>query len=90
MCSIQIEPVLETQRLRLRRPRMTDAPRVAKLLNDRELARMTNSIPHPYGLEDAQDYLAQAEDAESRAMSSQRRSHVPQHPSALQLRSAGH
>ena len=68
MCSIQIEPVLETQRLRLRRPRMTDAPRVAKLLNDRELARMTNSIPHPYGLEDAQDYLAQAEDAESRAM----------------------
>ncbi len=27
---------------------------------------------------------------ESRAMSSQRRSHVPQHPSALQLRSAGH
>ncbi|MBR7621817.1 GNAT family N-acetyltransferase [Phenylobacterium sp. 20VBR1] len=68
MCSIQIEPVIETQRLRLRLPRMTDAPRVAKLLNDRELARMTHSIPHPYGLEDAQSYLAQADDADARAM----------------------
>lgn len=70
MCSIQIEPVIATQRLRLRRPRMTDAPRVAKLLNDRELARMTYAIPHPYGLEDAQGYLAQADgvDPDSRAM----------------------
>lgn len=64
MCSIQIEPVIETQRLRLRRPRMTDAPRVAKLLNDRELARMTPSVPHPYGLEDAQAYLAQVDEAD--------------------------
>lgn len=64
MCSIQIEPVIETQRLRLRRPRMTDAPRVAKLLNDRDLARMTASVPHPYGLEDAQAYLAQVDDAD--------------------------
>ncbi len=70
MCSIQIEPVIETQRLRLRRPRMTDAARMAKLLNDRELARMTHSIPHPYGLEDAQSYLAEADhaDPDSRAM----------------------
>ncbi|MDO8799332.1 GNAT family N-acetyltransferase [Phenylobacterium sp.] len=70
MCSIQIEPVIETQRLRLRRPRMTDAARMAKLLNDRDLARMTHSIPHPYGLEDAQNYLEQADDADpdSRAL----------------------
>lgn len=70
MCSIQIEPVIETQRLRLRRPRMTDAARMAKLLNDRDLARMTHSIPHPYGLEDAQSYLEQADDADpdSRAL----------------------
>ncbi|WP_340645077.1 GNAT family N-acetyltransferase [Phenylobacterium sp.] len=64
MCAIQIEPVIETQRLRLRRARMTDAPRMAKLLNDRELARMTHAIPHPYGLEDAQAYLAQADIAD--------------------------
>jgi len=68
MCSIQIEPVIETQRLRLRRPRMTDAPRVAKLLNDRDLARMTPSVPHPYGLEDAQAYLAQDADPGDRAL----------------------
>lgn len=64
MCSIQIEPVIATQRLRLRRPRMTDATRVGKLLNDRKLARMTPSIPHPYGLEDAENYLALADDAD--------------------------
>ncbi|MES2725087.1 MAG: GNAT family N-acetyltransferase [Pseudomonadota bacterium] len=68
MCSIQIEPVIETQRLRLRRPRMTDGPRVAKLLNDRDLARMIPAVPHPYGLEDAQAYLAQDADPEDRAM----------------------
>lgn len=64
MCAIQFEPVIETQRLRLRRPRMTDAPRMAKLLNDRELASMTSSIPHPYGLEDAQTYLAHVDRAD--------------------------
>ena len=64
MCSIQIEPVIETRRLALRRPRMTDAPRLAKLLNDRDLARKTPSIPHPYGLEDAQACLARAEMAD--------------------------
>lgn len=68
MCAIQIEPVIETQRLRLRRPRPADAPRVAKLLNDVELARMTHSIPHPYGLEDAQAYLAQVDDAGPQAL----------------------
>ena len=64
MCAIQFEAVIETQRLRLRRPRMTDAPRMAKLLNDRELASMTSSIPHPYGLEDAETYLAHVDMAD--------------------------
>lgn len=68
MCAIQIEPVIETQRLRLRRPRMTDASRVAKLLNDRELARMTHSIPHPYELADAERYLAQVDAADPQAL----------------------
>jgi len=69
MCAIQFEPVIETQRLRLRAPRMTDAPRVAKLLNDRDLARMTPSIPHPYGLEDAQACLSRVDaDPQASAM----------------------
>ena len=68
MCAIQIEPVIETQRLRLRRPRPSDAPRMAKLLNDLDLARMTNAVPHPYGLEDAQAHLAQVDAADPRDM----------------------
>ena len=61
MCAIEIEPVIETRRLRLRRPRKADAPRVAELLGDLEVARMTTSIPHPYGLEDAEAFLSQAD-----------------------------
>jgi RimJ/RimL family protein N-acetyltransferase len=64
MCAIEIEPVLETRRLRLRRPRRTDTPRVAELLGDLEVSRMTTSIPHPYGLADAEAWLAAASDAD--------------------------
>ena len=60
MCAIEIQPVIETRRLRLRRPRKTDAPRVAELLGDFDIARMTTSIPHPYGLADAEAWLAAA------------------------------
>lgn len=63
MCSIELQPVIETQRLRLRRPRRVDAPRIADLLNDRDLARMTASVPHPYGIEDAEAYLGQVDEA---------------------------
>jgi RimJ/RimL family protein N-acetyltransferase len=60
MCAIEVEPVIETRRLRLRRPRRADAPRVAELLGDLEVSRMTTSIPHPYGLADAETHLFQA------------------------------
>ncbi len=58
MCAIELEPVIETQRLRLRRPRRMDAARIAELANDFDLARMTTSMPHPYGIADAEAYLA--------------------------------
>jgi RimJ/RimL family protein N-acetyltransferase len=58
MCAIELEPVIETQRLRLRRPRRMDAARIAELANDFDLARMTTSMPHPYGVTDAEAYLA--------------------------------
>lgn len=39
---------IETQRLRLRPVRMSDARRVARFAGDPEVARMTSSIPTPY------------------------------------------
>lgn len=50
-------PTLETERLRLDRPRPSDAPRVAELAGDREVARQTETIPHPYPEEEARAFL---------------------------------
>lgn len=43
---------LPTARLRLRPLTEADAPRLAQLLNDWDMVRLTAVIPHPYGLED--------------------------------------
>lgn len=53
-------PVLETERLILRAPRLEDAEAVAALVNDRRIAENTSRIPHPYGLADAQAFLTAA------------------------------
>jgi RimJ/RimL family protein N-acetyltransferase len=53
-------PVLETERLKLRAPRLEDAGQVAMLANDRRIAENTARIPHPYALADAQTFLAAA------------------------------
>lgn len=50
-------PVIATPRLRLRAPRAADAPRIAALANDADVARMTTRMPHPYGLADAETFL---------------------------------
>src|SRR5262249_19374749 len=50
-------PVLETERLILRRPRLADAEAVAALVNDRRIAENTLRIPHPYSLADAHAFL---------------------------------
>ena len=41
-------PVLETERLVLRAPRLGDVKAVAVLANDRRIAENTARIPHPY------------------------------------------
>jgi RimJ/RimL family protein N-acetyltransferase len=64
MCAIELEPVIATQRLRLRRPRKADAARIAALVNDIDVARMTTKIPHPYGLADAEDFLDRVSEAD--------------------------
>ncbi|MDP3175579.1 MAG: GNAT family N-acetyltransferase [Phenylobacterium sp.] len=57
MCAIELEPVIRTARLRLRKPRRKDADRIAALANDIDVARMTTRMPHPYGLDHAETYL---------------------------------
>jgi RimJ/RimL family protein N-acetyltransferase len=53
-------PVLETERLVLRAPRLGDAKVIATLANDRRIAENTSRIPHPYRLADAQEFIATA------------------------------
>jgi RimJ/RimL family protein N-acetyltransferase len=51
-------PVLETERLVLRAPRLEDAKAVAQLANDRRIAENTVRIPYPYSLADAEKFIA--------------------------------
>ena len=51
-------PVLETERLVLRAPRLEDAKTVAALANDRRIAENTARIPHPYRIADAEQFIA--------------------------------
>ena len=53
---------LPTARLRLRPLVAADAPRLAELANDWEVAKYTANIPHPYALTDATAFVA-AQDA---------------------------
>lgn len=53
-------PVLKTERLILRVPRLEDAKAVAQLANDRRIAENTARIPHPYRLADAEAFIAGA------------------------------
>jgi RimJ/RimL family protein N-acetyltransferase len=58
-------PVLETERLALRAPRLEDAKAVAQLANDRRIAENTARIPHPYSLVDAEKFIASVNRADS-------------------------
>jgi RimJ/RimL family protein N-acetyltransferase len=51
-------PVLETERLVLRAPRLEDAKAIAHLANDRRIAENTTRIPHPYHVADATSFIA--------------------------------
>ena len=53
-------PVLETERLVLRAPRLEDVKAVALQANDRRIAENTARIPHPYRAADAEDFIATA------------------------------
>ena len=51
-------PVLETERLTLRAPRLRDAKAVARLASDRRVAENTARVPHPYRIDDAEQFIA--------------------------------
>jgi RimJ/RimL family protein N-acetyltransferase len=53
-------PVLETERLVLRAPRLADAKAIARFASDRRVAENTARIPHPYHLDDAEQFIAGA------------------------------
>lgn len=57
MCIIETSPVIETRRLVLRAPAPQDVTRIAAMANDREIARMTCRMPHPFGTGDAEDFV---------------------------------
>jgi RimJ/RimL family protein N-acetyltransferase len=52
-------PVVKTERLVLRAPRRCDAKAIARLGNDRRVAVNTARIPHPYRLDDAEQFIAE-------------------------------
>src|SRR5260370_1104068 len=58
-----IVPVLATARLVLRAPRRSDVKAIASLANDRRIAANTAPIPHPYRIEDAEQFIAAVLDA---------------------------
>jgi RimJ/RimL family protein N-acetyltransferase len=60
-------PVLATARLVLRAPRRGDGKAIAALANDRRIAANTARIPHPYAIEDAEQFIAAVNKREGEA-----------------------
>ncbi|WP_374655415.1 GNAT family N-acetyltransferase [Dongia sp.] len=58
-----IVPEIETERLRLRPLTQADAPEIVRLVNDFEVARYTATIPYPYDMKMALDFIATPEAA---------------------------
>jgi RimJ/RimL family protein N-acetyltransferase len=53
---------LESERLMLRPPQLADAPAIAALANNRKVAEMTASIPHPYRVGNAEAWITRLAD----------------------------
>jgi RimJ/RimL family protein N-acetyltransferase len=51
-------PILESERLVLRAPKLADASAIAALADNRKVAEMTSAIPHPYRRDDAEAWIA--------------------------------
>jgi [ribosomal protein S5]-alanine N-acetyltransferase len=53
-------PRLETPRLILRPPEYSDAGSIAALIGDYEVSKNLSSVPHPYSLAEAYEYVTRA------------------------------
>ena len=62
-----VVPVLATERLVLRAPRRSDVKAIAALANDRRIAANTARIPHPYAIDDAEQFIAAVNKREGEA-----------------------
>ena len=51
------KPVIVTKAFTLRPIRNSDAADIVKLINDKGIARNLLSVPHPYGMKDAREWL---------------------------------
>nr|WP_298687401.1 GNAT family N-acetyltransferase [uncultured Dongia sp.] len=58
-----IVPEIETERLRLRPLSVADADEIVRLVNDFDVARYTSTIPYPYDMQMALDFIATPEAA---------------------------
>jgi len=58
MSVIETSPPIETRRLTLRMPVEQDCARLADLANDRDIARMTLRMPHPFAMADARAFVS--------------------------------
>ncbi|MBL8773660.1 MAG: GNAT family N-acetyltransferase [Phenylobacterium sp.] len=67
MCALDIRPAIATDRLVLRGPVAADAPQIAELAADGGVAAMTAKMPHPYGLADAEAFVARCQAADANA-----------------------
>ncbi|MGA0605690.1 GNAT family N-acetyltransferase [Phenylobacterium sp. VNQ135] len=57
MCAIETTPVIQTDRLILRRPVISDAGELCQLANDLGVAGMLSTMPYPYAPKDADEFL---------------------------------
>jgi len=59
--------VLQTERLTLRAPRYEDANAIARLASDRRVAENTARLAHPYGSDDAKQFVMSAQPRDGEA-----------------------
>lgn len=55
--------LLGSARLKLDQPELADAGDIITLANNRKVAEMLSRMPHPYGLNDARQWIARAQNA---------------------------
>ncbi len=66
MCVIDSSPIIETQRITLRAPALSDVQRLAMLGGDRDISRMTTRMPWPYHRADAEDFVGRCQTQDRR------------------------